>query len=240
MKDLGGLFDSRFNSNIFLSSFVSLAVFLPLPLVGSIGFVEWLLPLKRAPSHSLYLMRKTSADIPAFLGVRCRFNNKTRRARNTIPFRMLLSLSLNRLLSARLFIFRRHPNRKAAKAARVSDRGALFTWQTFPRALTSAHSSSPFESTSPLLPSVVRSPSSAQAKFLSWLPRGSSPGPWIRPGTRGPGVNGVRIRLQKRTRSSLRSPPRVKTPAPDSNTVFTHQSERRVSRRSLTVQFYLI
>lgn len=36
-------------------------------------------------SRSLYLMRKTSVDIPAFLSVRCRFNNNPR-DRNTIAF----------------------------------------------------------------------------------------------------------------------------------------------------------
>ncbi len=49
------------------------------------------------PSRSLYLMRKTSADIPAFLGVGCRFNNNLRDG-NVIAFSVFLSLSLGRLL----------------------------------------------------------------------------------------------------------------------------------------------
>lgn len=57
----------------------------------AVSVPSWNKPALSTQSAALYLMRKTSADIPAFLGVRCSFNNNPRDG-NMIALSKFLSL----------------------------------------------------------------------------------------------------------------------------------------------------
>ena len=144
-------------------------------------------------------MRQTSVDIPAFLGVRCRFNNNPR-DRNTIASSEFLSDSLffsfihsftSATIKPPLFPPATAAYTLASWARIVWHHGCrVFTWHVLPRR-PRPPTLVTLESTSPLLPNAVRSPSSVWGQVPPVVPQRRLTGPGHSWDTR-PGSAGVR------------------------------------------------